>query len=88
MVFTAVFHLPLALMVDDKILVTCHGNDETATHVQRLERAFELIGEKPKGTACPAIDGILKEADHIAGNVDDRDVLDAANGESRHERRA
>jgi ferritin-like metal-binding protein YciE len=52
--------------------------DETTTHVQRLERAFELIGEKPRGTACPAIDGILKEADEISGNVDDRDVLDAA----------
>ena len=52
--------------------------DETTTHVQRLERVFELIGEKPKGATCPAIDGILKEADEIAGNVDDRDVLDAA----------
>ena len=52
--------------------------DETTTHVQRLEQAFELIGEKPKGTTCPAIDGILKEADEIAGNVDDRNVLDAA----------
>ena len=52
--------------------------DETTTHVQRLEQAFELIGEKPKGTSCPAIDGIIKEADEIAGNVDDRNVLDAA----------
>jgi ferritin-like metal-binding protein YciE len=52
--------------------------DETNIHVQRLERAFELIGEKPRATACPAIDGILKEADEISGNVDDRDVLDAA----------
>src|SRR5204863_2770151 len=52
--------------------------DETTTHVQRLEQAFDLIGEKPKGTTCPAIDGIIKEADEISGNVDDRNVLDAA----------
>lgn len=52
--------------------------DETTAHVQRLDRAFELLGEKAKGASCPAIDGILKEADEIAGNVDDRDVLDAA----------
>lgn len=36
--------------------------EETERHVQRLEQAFELIGESPKGTACPAIDGIIKEA--------------------------
>ena len=35
---------------------------ETEKHVQRLEQAFELIGETPKGTTCPAIDGIIKEA--------------------------
>ena len=52
--------------------------DETDTHVQRLEQAFDLIGEKPKGTTCPAIDGIIKEAEEIAGNVEDRNVLDAA----------
>lgn len=52
--------------------------DETTTHVQRLEQAFDLIGEKPKGTTCPAIDGIIKEAEEISGNVDDRNVLDAA----------
>ena len=52
--------------------------DETTTHVQRLQQAFDLIGEKPKGTTCPAIDGIIKEAEEISGNVDDRNVLDAA----------
>jgi ferritin-like metal-binding protein YciE len=52
--------------------------DESTTHIQRLESAFDLIGEKPKETTCAAIDGILKEAEDISGNVDDRDVLDAA----------
>ncbi|RUT95378.1 ferritin-like domain-containing protein [Mesorhizobium sp. USDA-HM6] len=52
--------------------------EETERHVQRLEQAFELIGESPKGTACPAIDGIIEEAEEIAGEVADKKVLDAA----------
>ncbi|TGQ28842.1 ferritin-like domain-containing protein [Mesorhizobium sp. M00.F.Ca.ET.216.01.1.1] len=52
--------------------------EETERHVQRLEQAFELIGESPKGTACPAIDGIIKEAKEIAGEVAEKKVLDAA----------
>jgi len=50
----------------------------TEKHVQRLDRAFELIGQVPKGTTCPAIDGIIDEAAEIAGEVDDEHVLDAA----------
>ena len=51
---------------------------ETETQIARLEQGFELLGEKPKGTSCPAIDGILKEAKEVAGEVDDKAVLDAA----------
>jgi ferritin-like metal-binding protein YciE len=51
---------------------------ETEKQVQRLEQAFELIGEKPSGASCPAIDGIIKEANEIAGEIEDKKVLDAA----------
>jgi ferritin-like metal-binding protein YciE len=51
---------------------------ETETHVKRLEQVFQLIGKKAQGVDCPAIDGILKEANEVAGEVDDRKVLDAA----------
>jgi ferritin-like metal-binding protein YciE len=51
---------------------------ETEKQVKRLEQAFELIGEKPKGTSCPAIDGLIKEANEIAGEIEDKKVLDAA----------
>ena len=51
---------------------------ETEKHVQRLDQAFELIGQSPKGTRCPAIDGIIDEANEIAGEVADKKVLDAA----------
>ncbi len=52
--------------------------DETKTHVQRLEEVFGMIGSKVKAVDCPAIDGIIKEANETAGEVDDKAVLDAA----------
>jgi ferritin-like metal-binding protein YciE len=55
-----------------------HHLGETQKHVQRLDQAFELIGESPKGTTCPAIDGIIKEANEIAGDIAEKKVLDAA----------
>ena len=51
---------------------------ETEGQVARLEKVFERLGEEPKGTDCPAIDGLIKEADEVAGEVEDKQVLDAA----------
>jgi ferritin-like metal-binding protein YciE len=52
--------------------------DETRTHVQRLEQVFQMHGAEVKAVNCPAIDGIIKEADEVAGEVEDKSVLDAA----------
>jgi ferritin-like metal-binding protein YciE len=52
--------------------------EETRGHVDRLERVFELCDEKPKTVECPAIDGIIEEAEEVAGEVEDDSVLDAA----------
>lgn len=52
--------------------------EQTEGHIARLEQVFELIGESVKGVDCPAIDGILEEADDVSGDVDDKQVLDAA----------
>jgi ferritin-like metal-binding protein YciE len=51
---------------------------ETEGQVKRLEQVFEKLGHEPKGVDCPAIDGLIKEADEVAGEVDDKKVLDAA----------
>ena len=51
---------------------------ETEGQVARLEKVFEKLGEEPKGADCPAIDGLIKEADQVAGEVEDKQVLDAA----------
>lgn len=40
--------------------------------------ATEKLDQRPKGTDCPAIDGLIKEANETAGEVDDKAVLDAA----------
>lgn len=51
---------------------------QTAGHIQRIEQVFEMHGVEAKAVNCPAIDGILKEADEITGDVEDKQVLDAA----------
>ena len=51
---------------------------ETEGQIERLERVFGLIGEKAKAVTCPAIDGIIKEANEVAGEIADKAVLDAA----------
>jgi ferritin-like metal-binding protein YciE len=51
---------------------------ETKNHVKRLEQVFKMHGVDIKGVDCPAIDGIIKEADEVTGEVDDKRVMDAA----------
>jgi ferritin-like metal-binding protein YciE len=51
---------------------------ETKGHVQRLEQVFQMLGKKAKAVNCPAIDGIIEEAEEVTGEVGDKDVLDAA----------
>lgn len=52
--------------------------DESENHIARLDRVFELHGVTAAAVRCPAIDGILEEADELAGDVADKEVLDAA----------
>nr|WP_209780408.1 ferritin-like domain-containing protein [Azospirillum agricola] len=51
---------------------------ETEGQVERLRQVFAMHGVTPEAVTCPAIDGILKEADEVAGDVADKQVLDAA----------
>ncbi|MHC1550741.1 YciE/YciF ferroxidase family protein [Phyllobacterium sp. K27] len=51
---------------------------ETHGQIDRLEQVFAQHGVEVSGVNCPAIDGILEEADDVAGEVDDDRVLDAA----------
>ena len=40
---------------------------ETKGHVQRLEQVFKMLGKKAKSVDCPAIDGIIDEAEDVSG---------------------
>lgn len=52
--------------------------EETKGHVARVEKVFDMHGVEAKEVDCPAIDGILEEADEVSGEVEDKQVLDAA----------
>ena len=52
--------------------------EETQNQIARLQKVFGKLGKEPSGTDCPAIDGLIKEADETAGEVEDKTVLDAA----------
>lgn len=51
---------------------------QTKGQIKRLDQAFKKMKVEPQGTKCPAIDGILDEANEIASDVDDKMVLNAA----------
>lgn len=55
-----------------------HHLGETKTHVQRLEKVFQLHGQPAKAVNCPAIDGILTEAKEVISDCGDKEVCDAA----------
>jgi ferritin-like metal-binding protein YciE len=51
---------------------------ETKKQIERLEQVFKKLGKEPEGVKCLAIDGLIEEGDEIAGEVADKEVLDAA----------
>jgi ferritin-like metal-binding protein YciE len=51
---------------------------ETEVHLKRVEKVFQMHGETPKASTCPAIDGIVTEAEEIMKDASDPEVLDAA----------
>ena len=51
---------------------------ETKNHVTRVEQVFKMHGVEAKGVDCPAIDGIIEEVDEVAGEIENKQVLNAA----------
>ncbi len=52
--------------------------EETKSQIVRLDQVFKKMDVSPQGVKCPAIDGLIAEADELAGEVEDKEVLDAA----------
>ncbi len=51
---------------------------ETEGHLQKLEGVFEQFGKKPHSKKCPAIVGIIKEADEIVSDNKKSPTINAA----------
>src|SRR5262249_4519319 len=51
---------------------------ETENQVKRLERVFEMHGKSARGEKCPAIDGIIREAEEVMGEVEGDEVMNTA----------
>ena len=50
---------------------------ETEGQVRRLEQIFEMVGAKPEGIPCKAIQGIIEEGQNILQEFEDGEALDA-----------
>lgn len=52
---------------------------QTERHVKRLEKVFNLLGQKPEGKKCEAIEGLIKEAKTIISETKEESMTrDAA----------
>ena len=51
---------------------------ETKNQIGRLEQVFAQHGVSASGVNCPAIDGIIQEAEEISGEAAEPNVMDAA----------
>ena len=51
--------------------------EETEGHVEKVERVFNVLGKKPIGKKCEAMDGILTEGEEIMKQCDEGAMRDA-----------
>ena len=52
--------------------------EETREQIKRLDQVFQALGQTPKGVTCQAMLGLIEESQELAGEIEDKDVLDAA----------
>lgn len=51
---------------------------ETKTHITRLNEVFKALGKKPSAEECPAIEGIIEEAEELLEEISNAKTADAA----------
>lgn len=54
-----------------------HHLEETKNHISRLEQVSASLGRSGRGKKCPAILGIIEEAEEIIEEFKDTDAIDA-----------
>jgi len=50
---------------------------ETEGQVDRIQQVFKMLKKPPKGKTCPAILGLVEEADEVMEDFEDSSALDA-----------
>ena len=50
---------------------------ETEGQVKRLDQVFKIVGQKPEGVECKAIQGIIAEGEEVLEEFKGGDALDA-----------
>ena len=50
----------------------------TRNQIQRLDRIFKELGEKPSGETCKGMKGVIAEGDSLVGKGSDPAVIDAS----------
>ncbi len=70
----------MAKAANDEALSKAFTNHhaETKNQVTRLEAVFKSIGLTARAKKCPAMEGLLKEADELSEDYKDSTALDAA----------
>jgi len=51
--------------------------DETEGQIERLQQVFELLGKRPQGKTCDAIEGIISEGEEIIESFKGTSAIDA-----------
>jgi ferritin-like metal-binding protein YciE len=51
---------------------------QTEQQIERLERAFEMLEQKPRGKHCKAMEGLIAEGQEIMEEHEKGEMLDAA----------
>jgi ferritin-like metal-binding protein YciE len=63
---------------EDLVAAFEEHTEQTQTHVERLDRIFELLGEKPRGKTCEAMKGLIAEGQEVISEEATDEVKDAA----------
>ncbi|HTB06312.1 MAG TPA: ferritin-like domain-containing protein [Bacteroidia bacterium] len=63
---------------DDNLVNALESHlSETENHVARLEKIFQILSLKPQAKKCPAMAGLIEEADEIMSETEEGPIRDA-----------
>lgn len=54
-----------------------HHREETQGQVERLQKAFEVLGKRARGVTCEAINGLIEEGEEVIEEFPEGSVRDA-----------